>query len=197
MSKMIFGVFAEREDAENAINALENNGFDPKEISIVMKNSADAAYIRSNTGANVAGGAASGATTGALIGGLAGLLVGIGALVIPGVGALLIAGPLVAALGLTGAAATTVSGATTGALAGGLIGALVNLGIPEADAKIYEDRVKSGAILVAVPETTGNDLEVNEILTDHNAEQVKTVDMEVSARNNIQRSTGTSTTPHM
>lgn len=182
MSKMIFGVFTERENAENAINKLENQGFDPKNISIVMKNQDEAKVIENNTGANVAGGARRGASTGAVIGGLTGLLVGIGAIAIPGIGALLIAGPLVTALGLTGAAASTVAGAATGALAGGLIGALVRLGIPEEDAKVYEDSVKSGAILVAVPEMEGKHEEVSLILTDHGAEQVKTVDLKEDNR---------------
>lgn len=193
MKKMIFGVFAERMSAENAINTLEREGFDPKQISIVMKNSDDANVIQNNTGANVAGGATAGAATGTVIGGLAGLLIGIGAIAIPGIGVLLIAGPLVTALGFTGAAASTVAGATTGALTGGLIGALVNLGIPEADAKLYEDRVKSGAILVAVPEMTGKHMEVGTILTDNGAEQVKTVDLNENSRVDSHRNTGTHT----
>lgn len=174
---MIFGVFTEREKAESAINELENEGFDPKDISIVLKNQDDAEAIQNNTGANTMGGAASGATTGAVIGGLAGLLIGIGAIAIPGIGALLIAGPLVATLGLTGATASTVAGATTGAVAGGLIGALMNLGISEVDAKVYEESVKSGAILVAVPEMGSKQTNVESILTGQGAEQVKTIDL--------------------
>lgn len=183
MAKMIFGIFAERDNAEKAINELETEGFDPKDISVVMQNQDDAKVIENNTGASVAGGAAAGATTGAVIGGLAGLLIGIGAIAIPGIGAILIGGPLAAALGLTGAAATTVAGATTGALAGGLIGALVNLGVPEEDAKIYEDRVKSGAILIAVPAAAGTHREASSILKEHDAEQVKTVDLKESHKN--------------
>jgi len=189
MSKMIFGVFTERENAENAINELENGGFDPKDISIVMKNHEDAKVIHDNTGANITGGATAGATTGAVIGGIAGLLIGIGAIAIPGVGALLIAGPLAAALGFTGAAASTVSGAATGALAGGLIGALVKLGIPEEDAIVYEEKVKSGAILVAVPEMSGKHREVSIILTDQGAEQVKTINLRDDNRSQGDRNT--------
>ncbi len=174
---MVFGVFSERMHAEDAINELESEGFDPKDISIVMQNKDEADVIHTNTGASVAGSAASGATTGAAIGGLAGLLVGIGAIALPGIGALLIGGPLAAALGLSGAAASTVSGAATGALAGGLIGALMGLGIPEEDARIYEDSIKSGAILVAVPALPNEHREASAILRDHGAQQVKTIDM--------------------
>lgn len=177
MAKMVFGVFAQRENAEAAINELETDGFDPKNISIVMQSHEDAKTIENNTGANVAGGAVGGATTGAVVGGLTGLLIGIGAIAIPGLGALLIGGPLAAALGLSGAAASTVTGAATGALAGGLIGALVSLGVPEEDARVYEERVKAGAILVAVPAMTGEHREASAILRENGAEQIKTIEM--------------------
>jgi len=176
MGKMVFGVFNDRTSAETAINALETEGFNPKDVSIVMQDKKEAAAISDNTGANVASGTVSGATTGAVVGGLAGLLIGLGAIAVPGIGALLIGGPIAAALGLTGATAATVSGAATGALAGGLIGALVNIGVPEEDARIYEENVKKGAILVAVPALTGEHREAAAILTENHAEQVKSID---------------------
>ncbi|MGA7624850.1 MAG: hypothetical protein WB630_01880 [Candidatus Acidiferrales bacterium] len=55
-----------------------------------------------------------------------------------GIGALLIAGPLF--------------GAFAGATAGGAVGVLVGLGIPEDEAKLYEDCLKKGGILVSVHE---------------------------------------------
>lgn len=177
MAKMVFGIFATRENAESAINELEDSGFSPKDISIVMQNKEDAQAIHNNTGATVADSTVSGAATGAAIGGLTGLLVGIGAIAIPGIGALLIGGPLAAALGLSGAAAATATGAATGALAGGLIGALVGLGVPEEDARVYEERVKSGAILVAVPALTSDHREASAILRERGAEQVKDIEM--------------------
>lgn len=173
---MVFGIFATRENAESAINELEDSGFNPKDISIVMQNKEDAQVLHENTGAGVADGAVSGAATGAAIGGLAGLLIGLGAIAIPGIGALLIGGPIAAALGLTGATAATVSGAATGALAGGLIGALTGIGVPEEDARVYEDRVKSGAILVAVPALSSEHREASAILREHGAEQVKSIE---------------------
>ena len=84
----------------------------------------------------------------------------------------MIGGPLIAALGLGGAAATTASGALTGALAGGLIGALVGLGVPEDQAKIYDERVRSGDILVTVPVRNSNDKAVMTIMENNNAQNV-------------------------
>ena len=43
-----------------------------------------------------------------------------------------------------------LGGAAAGATAGGVVGALVGLGIPEYEAKAYEDRIKKGGYLVAV-----------------------------------------------
>jgi hypothetical protein len=103
-------------------------------------------------------------------------LVGIGAIAIPGLGGIFVGGPLAIALGLTGAAATTVSGATTGILAGGLVGALVGLGVPEDVAKTYEERVREGAILLAVAGDSENDISnIRNIFQKYNADQVRTV----------------------
>ena len=104
--------------------------------------------MEAHTGTSVDSGAVSGATTGRVVGGLAGLLVGIGAV--------LIGEPLVAALGLTGAAATAASGAMTGAVAGGIVGALVWLGLPEEVAKDYEREIQAGGILLVVPAGEGD-----------------------------------------
>ncbi len=172
---MVLGVFSKRIDAEDVIAKLENLGYDPKNLSIIMRDNTEAAKMARSTGTDVAGGAVSGATTGGLLGAIAGLLVGIGAIAIPGVGAILIGGPLVAALGLTGAAATTVSGAATGVLAGGLIGALVGLGVPEEDARYYEESIKEGGILVAVPARAGEEQEVMDIMRDFGANQIRAI----------------------
>jgi uncharacterized membrane protein len=167
MTKTVLGIFPQTSDAELAIKHLEEDGYNPKDISIVMKDKGTQQTLEHSTGANVTGGALSGATTGAVVGGIAGLLAGT---VLPALGGFLIGGPIGAALGLTGAAATTVSGAATGAVAGGLLGALVGLGVPEKEAKVYEERVNAGGILVAVPTD-----EVTEILEEHDATDVQTV----------------------
>lgn len=177
MAQMVLGIFADRADAEAAIEDLKDEGYNPKDISIIMKDVEEGRAVAGTTGANVAEGAVAGATTGGALGALAGLLVGIGAIALPGIGGLLVGGPLAAALGLSGAAATTVSGAVTGALAGGLVGALTGLGIPEEDAKVYEERIKSGAILLAVPARTGDGEDAKDILLDHGADQVRSVSM--------------------
>ncbi len=174
--KTILGVFLDRMSADSAIERLENLGYDPKDISIIVKDGSHIQEIRGSKGGTAASTMVTGATAGGVIGGLTGLLIGLGALTIPGVGAFLIGGPIAAALGLTGAAASAVSGATTGILAGGLVGGLVGLGIPEDVARVYEEHVREGAILLAVPARTTQDInKVREIFTDYDAQQVRAI----------------------
>lgn len=172
MVDTVIGIFDDRGDAEHAVDELKANGYNPKDISIVMKDVGEGKMLAKDTGADVAGGAASGAATGALVGGLAGL---VASMMIPGLGAFFIGGPIAAALGLTGAAASTASGAATGALAGGLLGALTGLGLSEDDARMYETRVNEGGILIAVPTRQGETSTVERILKNTNADNIKMI----------------------
>jgi uncharacterized membrane protein len=145
MNILTMGVYESHRDAEEAIEELEAFGIKTDDISCMYSDS-NGKVKDAQTGEKSGAGAAAGATAGAVVGAIAGLVVANG--ILPGIGTFFVAGPLAAALGLTGAAATTVAGAATGAAAGGLIGALTNLGIDEADAKLYEDFVRRGDVLV-------------------------------------------------
>lgn len=177
MTQVVIGVFKYQDDAEDALSELKDLGYEPNEISVIMKDIKEAREVQDKTGVHVAGGAASGAATGGAIGGILGLLVGIGALTIPGIGAILIGGPIAAALGLTGAAATTASGAVTGALAGGLLGALVGIGIPEDEAKEYVEDIKGGGVLLAVPVHDARTDEVKNIMENYKARGTRQLDL--------------------
>lgn len=179
MSTIVLGVFSDKINAENAISELEARDYNPKDMSILMKDTAQAREVADDTGASVTEGAVKGAGTGAVVGGIAGFLAGT---VLPGLGGFLIGGPIGAALGLTGAAATTVSGATTGAVAGGLIGALTGtFGLSEEEAHTYETRINEGGILIAVPTRSGDETEVKRIMKDFDADNIRMVDSEESA----------------
>lgn len=170
MDKAIIGVFLNRTDAEDAIVKLSNEGYDPRDISIVMRDRGKGWQMQSS---DIISGTVSGAVAGGVVGILAGLFIATG--VIPGLGTILIGGPIAAALGLTGPAATTVSGAVTGALAGGLIGLLASLGMSKDEAKMYEDRIREGGILIAVPIMADMEDDVREILENYGADQVRSI----------------------
>jgi len=141
MASTIIGLFDSRSDAEQVVRRLSDGGFDRDQISLVQQDEAGRTTTESAGDAGDAGrGAAVGAGTGAVVGGLGGLLVGVLALPIPGIGPVIAAGPIAAAL----------TGAGVGAAAGGIIGALTGMGVPEDDARTYEEGVRRGGTLVTV-----------------------------------------------
>ena len=171
--KRAAGLFYSRDEAEGAVRALKQAGYDMDQVSVIAK---DADKIGGHDTTEHAGnkadeGAATGALTGGALGGITGLLVGLGTLAIPGIGPILLAGAEATAI------ATTLAGAGIGAAAGGLIGALVGLGIPEEKAKVYSDRVGSGSFLVMV---TGTGYEIDRaatIMRQHGVEEFDIYDM--------------------
>jgi hypothetical protein len=137
----VVGVFRSEGQAEKAVEELRRRGFGDNEISIVgpdrrrgregregRPGGDDAGFTNQNL--------SEGGAWGAGIGGAAGLLAGAGALAIPGIGPLLAMGPL----------AATLAGAATGGIAGGL----VDYGIPEAEGRELESRVKRGEFLCLI-----------------------------------------------
>lgn len=139
------GVYETHNDAEFAINELVAAGVKNADISYIYTDK-DGEVQEGQTSDRVTSGAIGGGTAGAVIGGVAGLVVANG--ILPGIGSFFVAGPLAAALGLSGAAATTAAGAATGAAAGGIIGGLTQLGVKSEDAELYEALVLKGDMLI-------------------------------------------------
>src|SRR6266536_4123001 len=137
---MAVGLFDDRDDAQDAITALRDAGFDASTISVVARNRNLHGQLAEDTGTEAGEAAATGAVAGGVLGGVAGWLIGIGALAIPGVGPVIAAGPLAAAIG----------GAALGAATGGIIGALTGAGVPEEEARFYDEAFRRGGILVTV-----------------------------------------------
>ncbi len=144
--KAITGVFTDRGAAEQAHELLRELGYDEAEISVLMSDEARMRYfpapelkgelIGDSVQEGPGFGAAVGAGTGAVLGAMVAAAV---SLAVPGVG-VIIAGPLAAAL----------AGAGVGGLTGGLLGSLIGVGIPEQQAKRYEEQINQGNILISV-----------------------------------------------
>lgn len=139
MSKLVTGIFSSRASADHAAEELMKSGFSAEDISILMSETTRGREFAIRTATKAPEGAATGATVGGVLGAVAAGLVALGTLAVPGVG-LVAAGPVVAAL----------SGLGAGAAAGGLVGGLVGLGIPEHEAKFYDEEIRKGGILVGV-----------------------------------------------
>ena len=161
----VVGVFRERDEARQAIEALKDAGFAPDTISILSPDKQATRSIAEETGTHAGSGAATGAVAGGLLGGLGGWLVGIGALAIPGLG------PFIAA----GAFATALGGAAIGAGVGAIAGALVGMGVPKEEAEYYEGEVKSGRTLVTV-RADGRYDEAQRLLRQHGAYDIESRD---------------------
>lgn len=148
MSKSsVFGIVKTHAQAEQVVEGLQSAGFPAAEISVLLPDTEGKHDIGHVKATKAPEGATTGAATGGVTGGVLGLLAGIGALAIPGVGPFIAAGPIMAAL----------SGVAIGATTGGVVGGLIGMGIPEIEAKRYEDKLKTGNYLIAVHAHDGDE----------------------------------------
>ena len=142
-SRMMTGLFRDRESAEGAYRSLSSRGYGKDDVNLLMSDDTRKKYFTdddSELGTKAWEGAGKGAAIGGGVGATLAAIAAVGTtLALPGLG-LLIAGPLAAAL----------AGGGGGALTGGLIGALVGHGIPEEHAKQYEEGIRNGGIVMGV-----------------------------------------------
>jgi hypothetical protein len=166
MSKSVFGIATTQGQAERIIEQLQAQGFATSEISVLMPDTGGTRDIGHVKATKAPEGATTGAATGGVTGGVLGLLAGIGALAIPGLGPFIAAGPIMAAL----------SGAAVGATTGGVVGGLIGLGIPEIEAKRYDEKLKKGNYLVAVHADESDDVDrAKDIFKNAGSEDISTV----------------------
>jgi len=139
MTNHVTATFKTRPAAEDAVDRLISAGFFQEDISLLVTDTTRGTSFAIKQGDKSQSYEATGAEAGGVFGAIAALL--ISASIIPSGGLSLVAiGPI----------AATFAGLGAGGLAGGLIGALVGAGIPENEAKLYENDVKAGSILLAV-----------------------------------------------
>jgi hypothetical protein len=157
MSKVaVICITNSRLQSERIIDRLNAAGFNYTDISVLMPETDSGHDIGHVKSSKAPEGTATGAATGGLAGGVLGLLAGLGTLAIPGAGPFLAAGPIMAAL----------SGAAIGATTGGVIGGLIGLGIPEFEARVYEEKLLTGNFLISVHTRNSEEVEkATEIFT--------------------------------
>ena len=141
---LVTGTFRDQDSLDRAVSDFRSRGYTDDDFHVVMSEDTRNQYyadgdVEIAEGSKAMEGAGAGAATGGTLGGIIGAIAGIGgAVIVPGVGA--IAGPLAGAL----------AGAGAGGAAGTLLGALVGAGIPEDHAKVYEEDVKNGGMMLGV-----------------------------------------------
>lgn len=136
------GVFDDRNVADQAAKDLRTAGFKDDEIGYAWR---DDKGVHKEGDTKAGEMAAEGAVTGAALGGLIGAAA---AGLIPGVGPIIAGGILASAL----------TGAAVGTAAGGISGAFVGMGIPEEEAKYYDEEFKQGRTLMTVKSTDRYDV---------------------------------------
>ncbi len=175
MEKVVMGTFDSLADSEKLIEYIKNElAVGDADISYIYRNSkGKIEEVSDGEVTNAGEGAATGAVVGGSIGALAGLATIAG--IIPVIGPIFAAGTLISALGIStaGAVGATAAGALTGAIAGSIIGALTNLGVGENEAKIYEQRVEAGDVLVMIETDEENQSDIEQALTKFGAETVQ------------------------
>jgi uncharacterized protein YjbJ (UPF0337 family) len=149
--RWVTGTFRDRESAESAYNSLTGRGYSQDDVNLLMSDDTRKKHFgddaNTDLGSKAMEGAGAGSAIGGTIGAILAALVTVGtSVVIPGLG-VVIAGPIAAAL----------AGAGAGGLTGGIIGALVGAGIPEDRAKLYDEDIRNGGIVMGVNPRSDDD----------------------------------------
>lgn len=158
----VSGIFSSYSDFSNLIETLNMRGYREDDISVLMSESTHKQYFAPQENTKAPEGATVGSISGGVLGALIGGLTAVGSVVIPG--GIMVAGPVIAAL----------SAGAVGAVTGGLIGGLVGSGIPEHEAKFFEDALKEqGRILVVAHIPKAESDEVKSVFERCNAQRLK------------------------
>jgi hypothetical protein len=136
----VVGVFEDRQRADEAVRELRAAGFAEDQIGIAMRRDESWGDVESEKeeGSHAGEGALAGVLAGLGLGAVAGM--GVLAGVIP------VIGPAIAG----GTLGVILSNAAAGAGIAGLAGALIGAGIPDEEARYYEDELKAGRTVVTV-----------------------------------------------
>jgi len=168
--KMLTAVFRDPAMASEAYDWLRERGYTSDELNVLMSDQTRTRFGRGENAerrikaGNMAGeGMAAGGAVGTAVGATLGAIAAIGtSIALPGLG-LVVAGPIVAAFAAGGA----------GAVAGGIIGGLVGLGIPESNAKAYEEALRNGGVVFGVEPFSKEDANaIREHFEDHGADNI-------------------------
>lgn len=169
--KSVYAITLSHPQTEKIVSRLKAEGFANDRVSVLFPDKSTTSDFAHEKHTKSPEGAVTGGVSGGILGGTLGWIAGIGALAIPGAGPFIAAGPLAAAVG----------GAFAGATLGGIAGGLIGLGLPEIEAKRYEDKVKDGNILISVHTTDSDEVSAaKKILKEHDATDICTAGMKES-----------------
>lgn len=159
----VSGIFDQTSDLSGLADDLNRRGIAGNNLSLLMSDRTREQFFAPVSSTKTPEGATTGGLSGGLLGALIGGLAMVGSITVPGLG-LLVAGPIVGAL----------AGGAIGSATGSLIGALVGAGIPEYEAKYYEDALKeNGKILLVAHVPHEQSREIKAVFERYGAHQIK------------------------
>lgn len=138
-SLTVFALYAFRDSAESAADALSKDGIPPQDLAVVLPENIPAANVETKIEPKTPVETSTAATSRGILSGPLGVLAGLSILVIPGLGPLVGEGTLKAGL----------AGMGVESAVGNFAKYLINLGVPELEAKRYEDRLQQEYILIS------------------------------------------------
>jgi len=154
----VVGVFEDLGHAEKAARELRDAWFPVERIGFAVRDRAADGGAPRTGGTDAAASTIAGGVTGTVAGGLLGGVLGAAvSAAIPGIGPVIGAGVLAMILG--------------GAYVGGIAGALIAMGIPEEEARYYQQEFEAGRAIVTV-QADGRYPEAHAILTVNGAYDV-------------------------
>lgn len=144
---LIVGLFKNPQHAEHVYTDLLAQGYNKDEINLILSEDTRKLYfydqddvMTTNLGNRALEGMGVGGVLGGTVGGIAAAIAALGtSLVIPALGFV-----------VAGSVAAAFAGIGAGAAAGALIGAFVGWGIPDDKARLLEDEIKKGGVVIAV-----------------------------------------------
>jgi hypothetical protein len=162
-------MFRDRTQANCVYTWLRDRGYTSDEINVLMSDQTHASYAHAaedemvSSSSHAVEGMATGGAIGTAVGATLAAIAAIGtSVMVPGLG-VLVAGPVLGAF----------AGAGAGAVAGGIIGGLIGLGIPESNARAYEEALREGGIVIGVhPHSSEETAKVRDYFEKHQGENV-------------------------
>jgi hypothetical protein len=160
-AKTVIGTFDSTTKAQAALDRLLAGGILRSEISLFVAEEHHGTHFAVEKHHKVPEGAALGGVIGGTLGAVAAGLAAVASITIPGIG-VLATGPLIAAL----------AGAGVGAPTGGLIGGLIGLGFDEHEAKLVQEGLLDGHIVIGVQTDEERADMVERAFKEHNATSI-------------------------
>lgn len=156
--RLVVHLFDSDAAVEEALKALERNGFSTGDLDVVTLEDVLGAYEGTVQATSIDETIVSGAVGGAIFGSIFGAVAGAGIVLFPGLG------PMMQMSAENAWALVALAGTAVGAFFGVVLGFLVGLGVAEEDRYLYDDSLKHGAKLIMLETDSDRAREATQVM---------------------------------